>query len=110
VGQVFKYFTARGAATWTISQRFLLDVSIRDVDARFELLNCLIVVEMIGITIVWWWLFGYNDHAFRSQAELEDDDGSPRMQPGAAPMRGDGADSGVGGEAGAAAAAYSVQI
>ena len=30
-----KYMTARGVASWTISQRFMLDVSIRDPASRF---------------------------------------------------------------------------
>jgi hypothetical protein len=43
---LLKYLSCRMVLSACLSQRFLLDVTIVDPDARFELLNLLIVVEM----------------------------------------------------------------
>lgn len=43
---LLKYLSCRMVLSACLSQRFLLDVTIFDPDARFELLNLLIVVEM----------------------------------------------------------------
>ncbi len=43
---LLKYLSCRMVLSACLSQRFLLDVTIFDPDARFELLNLLIVIEM----------------------------------------------------------------
>ena len=43
---LLKYLSCRLVLSACLSQRFLLEVTIFDPDARFELLNLLIVIEM----------------------------------------------------------------
>ena len=43
---LLKYLSCRMVLSACLSQRFLLDVTIFDPDARFEVLNLLIVIEM----------------------------------------------------------------
>ena len=50
---LLKYLSCRMVLSACLSQRFLLDVSIFDPDARFEVLNLLIVVEMAVRSSYW---------------------------------------------------------
>ena len=62
---LLKYVSCRAVLSCALSQRFLLDATILDPVARFELLNVLLCVEMLVLSVAWWFIFSPSDPVFR---------------------------------------------
>ena len=63
--RLLKYASCRAVLSCALSQRFLLDATVLDPVARFELLNLLLCVEMLALSIAWWFIFSPSDSVFR---------------------------------------------
>ena len=61
---ILKYISCRLVLSFAISQRFGLDASVRDTKDRFNILNLLLVFEMTGLAIAWFFIFSPHDPVF----------------------------------------------
>jgi hypothetical protein len=79
---VLKYISCRAVLSACLSQRFMLDVTIRDPTVRFELLNLLLCFEMPLLALVWFFVFSHNDpvfaHILRGVEQSDDNRSSER--------------------------------